>query len=355
MKVAMHWTRGDGVCRFGAALLVGLIAGACGVDKQEAPALGGPSGFAQSIMLTATPDRLTQDGQSQVVVTAVARDATGGPISGLLIRWNVRASDGTFIEPAPETTVTDTNGRTSTTVTAPPAPATLPNSPVSLTIVATPVGSDINNANSMLVSVQLIPPVGTLPAPPPNNLPVALFTVSPANPRLNQTVTFNASSTTDEGALCGAACTYEWDFGDGATGTGPIVTHEYGLDVTGAVTVTLTVTDARGGVGVATRLLSIAVPAAPTPVISFSPTVPAPGQTISFDAGLSTVGQGATIESYTWVWGDGTENTVSPNSQSTHSYPVEGTFVVRLTIRDSLGRSASTSGNVSVRVPTTTP
>jgi hypothetical protein len=32
---------------------------------------------------------------------------------------------------------------------------------------------------------------------------------------------------TDEGAVCGSACTYQWDFGDFTTDTGKIVTHHW--------------------------------------------------------------------------------------------------------------------------------
>ncbi len=68
--------------------------------------------------------------------------------------------------------------------------------------------------------------------------PVAHFTYSPNRPKINETVTFNASTSYDQD---GTIVSYEWDFGDGTTGTGEIVTHQY--VVSEAHQVTLTVTD----------------------------------------------------------------------------------------------------------------
>ena len=74
-----------------------------------------------------------------------------------------------------------------------------------------------------------------------NKPPIASFTYSPENPVVNQTITFNASSSSD---LDGYILKYEWDFGDGSTGTGKIITHSYSS--AGNYDVTLTVTDNTG-------------------------------------------------------------------------------------------------------------
>jgi PKD repeat protein len=68
--------------------------------------------------------------------------------------------------------------------------------------------------------------------------PVADFTYSPNRPKINETVTFNASTSYDQN---GTIVSYEWDFGDGTTGTGEIATHQY-LE-SGVHQVDLTVTD----------------------------------------------------------------------------------------------------------------
>lgn len=61
---------------------------------------------------------------------------------------------------------------------------------------------------------------------------------------------FDATQSSDPD---GQIVSYSWDFGDGFTDTGAVVTHEYAaLDVNNPYTVTLVVTDDDGGVGVAT-------------------------------------------------------------------------------------------------------
>jgi len=72
-----------------------------------------------------------------------------------------------------------------------------------------------------------------------NQSPIASFTYSPENPPVNQTITFNASLSSDDGIITN----YTWNFGDGnITNTAdPIITHSYTL--AGDYTVNLTVTD----------------------------------------------------------------------------------------------------------------
>jgi len=59
---------------------------------------------------------------------------------------------------------------------------------------------------------------------PENKPPIASFTYTPENPVVNQTITFDASSSYDPD---GTIASYEWDFDDGNTATGKIVTHSY--------------------------------------------------------------------------------------------------------------------------------
>lgn len=70
--------------------------------------------------------------------------------------------------------------------------------------------------------------------------PFSDFLITPDN-----TVCIGTSLTFDAGDMAydpdGTTLTYDWDFGDGETGTGEIVTHSY--DEVGDFTVTLTVTD----------------------------------------------------------------------------------------------------------------
>ncbi len=100
------------------------------------------------------------------------------------------------------------------------------------------------------VGVTLDPPSGPQP-------PTASFTISPNPAQTNQTVTFDATSSTDPD---GPITKYEWDLnGDGTyevdNGTNPVITHTY--TATGVITVRLRVTDAQGVRSTTNRALSI--------------------------------------------------------------------------------------------------
>ncbi|MBC7099501.1 PKD domain-containing protein [Candidatus Bipolaricaulota bacterium] len=183
--------------------------------------------------------------------------------------------------------------------------------------------------------------------PQANQPPVARFTYSPANPLVNQWITFDATSSYDPD---GSIVSYAWDFGDGATATGSRVTKRY--TTAGTYTVTLTVTDNRGATGSASQTITVTAPNQP-PVASFtfSPTNPDPGETVTFDASASTDPDG-TIVSYAWDFGDGgTGSGVSV----THAYSAAGTYTVTLTVTDNLGATASTSKTIQVGPVTTLP
>ncbi|MDN3497539.1 PKD domain-containing protein, partial [Planococcus sp. APC 4015] len=83
-----------------------------------------------------------------------------------------------------------------------------------------------------------------------NQLPTASFT----NSVTSLTASFDAAASADTD---GTIASYAWDFGDGATGSGAQASHAY--DAPGAFTVTLTVTDDRGGVATKTADVVVAV------------------------------------------------------------------------------------------------
>lgn len=83
-----------------------------------------------------------------------------------------------------------------------------------------------------------------------------LFSFSPTNPRVNETVFFNASSsTTPDGAQI---TSYAWDFGNGTTADGVSATTTFTQART--YVVRLTITDERGRTGTVTQNVAVAVP-----------------------------------------------------------------------------------------------
>ncbi|MBK5190585.1 MAG: PQQ-binding-like beta-propeller repeat protein, partial [Methanosarcinales archaeon] len=100
--------------------------------------------------------------------------------------------------------------------------------------------------------------VGYVTVKAPNSPPVGLFTSSPENPIVDEEITFNASSSYDSGGLDGIdqfIKIYKWDFGDGTTATGEVVTHSY--HETGNYNVTLNVTDYYGLTNTTTKTVSV--------------------------------------------------------------------------------------------------
>jgi PKD repeat protein len=191
-----------------------------------------------------------------------------------------------------------------------------------------------------------VPPLGTLPQ---NNLPVARFTTTPTTAIIQQAVVFDASGSTDEGSPCADLCTYDWDFGNGSVSSGRITSQAFA--VAGTYTVRLRVTDSRGGQSVTTGSIVITAPTF-TVDFSLSPTAPRNTQQVNFDAGGTVLGPGASIIDYSWNWGDGTtEVTTVPTAAHTYTVSAATTFVVRLTVRDTLNRTATVAKTVTVSFP----
>ena len=94
--------------------------------------------------------------------------------------------------------------------------------------------------------------IGVTPAP--NQPPIANFTYYPEKPVVNQTITFNASSSHDPD---GTIVSYEWDFGDGnvTNTTEEIINHSY--SEAGSYDVKLAVTDDDGATNSTNRTVMV--------------------------------------------------------------------------------------------------
>jgi len=73
----------------------------------------------------------------------------------------------------------------------------------------------------------------------------------------------------------------------------------------------------------------------PTASFTYSPSIPGPGDIITFDASAS-LAPGGSITSYSWDFGDGVVTTTS-NAIITYSYPLDGNYTVQLTVTDNGG------------------
>ncbi len=167
-----------------------------------------------------------------------------------------------------------------------------------------------------------------------NPLPVADFNasvVSICQPPL--ATTFQDLST--------GAVSWQWDFGDGNSSTSQNPSHTY--TSYGNYTVTLIVTNSFGCTDTLVRTDYIRVQ---RPVITI-PSLPVRGcipYTISPVANINTLDA---VTSYLWDFGDGTTSTAAT---PTHTYPVQGTYTVSLTITTSTGCTETLTIPGAVRV-----
>jgi len=176
-----------------------------------------------------------------------------------------------------------------------------------------------------------------LGAGPVNIAPTAAFTPSVTDLALS----VDASSSSDSD---GTISSYDWTFGDGATGSGVTASHTYA--VAGTYSVTLTVTDNGGATATtSTDVTVVAPPANVAPTAAF--TSSSSGLTAALDGSASSDSDGSVV-SYAWDFGDtssGSGSTVS------HAYAVAGTYPVTLTVTDNGGATGSVSHVVTVSDP----
>lgn len=242
-------------------LTVVAVAGAisvagCTVSQTDVPMLTGPSTSATSVTVTANPDLIMMGqssssmGQSSVILIRVL-DEAGQPKKSQAVRLD------TFVGEVKEdcgqlqsrTLTTDSNGQATTLFTAPGTPAPMPGctgfvpgSPGADTVDVrvTPVGTDARANTGSSTSIRMIPvnfltPVGGL---------VVNFTISPNAKPSPAVVTFSDAGSSSPGHTI---VSYFWDFSDGSTKVGSVVTHDFAA--AGTYSATLTITDDIGQVG----------------------------------------------------------------------------------------------------------
>lgn len=186
--------------------------------------------------------------------------------------------------------------------------------------------------------------------------PTAAFTATPQTAEPNQTITFNAGSSSAQGG--GSIARYEWDLnGDNTfetdTGATPTATQAYAT--TGFHAVNLRVTDncnvpdtTSPGTGVFVQNT------APTASFTITPNPAAIGVPVTFDGSASADTGGGAITKWEWdLDGNGsfeTDTTASATpSQATRTYTAAGTYFVKLRVTDSTGTS-TTAFEPSLRV-----
>jgi len=319
-------------------VLLAALAPACTLQNQEIPSLAGPSGYALSVELAASPDFVLRDGSSASVVTVTVRNHEGQAVSGQRLRLSVTSTPSAGGEISASEVTTGSNGQATYAFYAP----SLNQDVTEVMLGATPVGT--NAAESLTRSVRIAVLGPSIPAP--------AFTYSPAAPVQFELVAFDASGSTVGGVACTGGCTYVWTFGSEGTATGSLVQHRF--QQRGSHAVTLKVTSASGASATLTKTVSVAVAAKPTAAFVVSPTDPLIDETVYVSGVTSTVatGSGATIARYIWDFGNG-ESASSSEPTASVSYTAARTYVITLIVEDSNGvQSNAVTKTVTVTAPT---
>jgi len=144
-------------------------------------------------------------------------------------------------------------------------------------------------------------------------------------------VAFDGSASDDDGTIV----SWEWDFGDGNSGTGETPSNSYAAE--GIYAVTLTVTDDDGVMDTTETGTQIYAANQPPTADSNGPYTGAVSAAIAFDGSASKDDDG-TIVSWDWDFGDGGTDTVEKPS---YSYAASGNYNVTLTVIDDDGASSS--------------
>jgi PKD repeat protein len=244
----MHISRMNRTSHLGvmAAMCAVAVLGGCTVHEQSAPGLAGPSGFALSLGLTATPDTIQRDGTSISRIAVFARDESGAAVQRqVILTTNAGRLSSDSVTTTTVTTTTDVNRPATVDFIAPNR-----NESVEfVTITASAVGVDYANSQSTTLKIRVLGP----------GVPVARFTVTPEVPAPGAQAVFDGSaSTVGFGANL---VTYVWNFGDGDSAQGAIVTKQF--DSAGTYPVTLRVTDDLGRIATKTIAVIVLEPVVP--------------------------------------------------------------------------------------------
>jgi PKD repeat protein len=205
-------------------LAVVLFTSACTVHDAGPPALAGPSELALSLVMSASPDHVAQDGSSTATIAVVAKDVNGKPVSNVDLRFDIMVNNqiSEFGSLSAKAASTNSSGR-ATVIYTPPAGSPYLNGgpPTVVSVTAVPVGTNYSVSSFLDRRVELL--VTPPPAPPPVvGAPVASVIFSPASPKVGQMVIFDATGST---AQAGHQITdWYWNFGDG------LANNEHGND-----------------------------------------------------------------------------------------------------------------------------
>jgi len=171
-----------------------------------------------------------------------------------------------------------------------------------------------------------------------NQPPTANFSFTPAEPKVDEEISFKDESTDPDGAT--DIVSWEWDFGDGTKSTEQNPRKRYAQKK--IYDVKLTVKDKAGLSNSVTKKVPVGI-TPPKADFTFAPAAPEVGDEVQFTDKSTDDGQ---IVSWRWDFGDGTTST-EQNPKKKYTQP--GTFKVKLTVRDNDGAESTVEKTITVK------
>jgi PKD repeat protein len=177
-----------------------------------------------------------------------------------------------------------------------------------------------------------------------NNPPVADLTATPLDPKVDETVSFDGSDSSDpdDGDFVDE---YNFEYGDGASSgwrTSSSATHAY--TSAGTYTARLRVRDSNGLESNNADTVTITVTSgttnkAPTAVLGVDKTTADVGEDVTFD-GTQSFDTDGVVTSYLFSYGDGASTGWESSATSTHAYTNEGVYTATMKVRDDKGEES---------------
>lgn len=161
----------------------------------------------------------------------------------------------------------------------------------------------------------------------------ARFDFNVSNPEPTEIILFNGSYSVSSSTIT----SYNWTFGDGNSGYGATIIHDYSFE--GTFTITLMITSSAGSDSFSLNL-TVAIAATGTTYVfasfSWTPENPQPNYSAFLNASASN--SSSPITNYYWNFGDG--NVTEGNYETIyHSWVTLGIYNVSLTVSSAVGNS----------------
>ena len=207
-----------------------------------------------------------------------------------------------------------------------------------------------NNGAHDMVTITTTATVTVNPGPIEVDAALSIIKSSATAP---STVTFDAS-----GSTAPAGAIYRFDFGGGDVQEGPESSAVRTYALAGSYSVTLTVTDADDSENTdsITGSYTIGSGQQATAQLTVNPSTATIDQLVTFDASASLPSEGASIVSYTFDFGDGSDPVTRTVAEfpsdagiATYAYSSSGSFTPSVTVTDDAQQQVTVQAKISVR------